>query len=163
MDSDRTRKHLYRQPASVVRLSCEACTKRKVKCNRLIPCNNCRNSGIICVPVERKRLPRGRSRRAGILASCPISNIDDRTIPANSEHFPSGSMLPDRTTVSDISGSTSTPEDLHPFGQELYNTLLPGTARKDISPCEDRLVNMPISLVLPIRNLTCEYRNWIDQ
>ncbi|KAE8137834.1 hypothetical protein BDV38DRAFT_282762 [Aspergillus pseudotamarii] len=47
----------------MARLSCEACTKRKVKCDRLIPCTNCRNSGILCIPVERKRRPRGRSQR----------------------------------------------------------------------------------------------------
>ncbi|KAE8344915.1 hypothetical protein BDV24DRAFT_148752 [Aspergillus arachidicola] len=52
------------QIASTARLSCEGCTKRKVKCDRLIPCTNCRNSSILCIPVERKRLPRGRSRRS---------------------------------------------------------------------------------------------------
>jgi hypothetical protein len=46
-------------------LSCEGCTKRKKKCDRLVPCTNCRDSGIICVPVERRRLPRGRTRGTG--------------------------------------------------------------------------------------------------
>lgn len=57
------------QIASMARLSCERCTKRKVKCDRLIPCTNCRNSGILCIPVERRRLPRGRSRRSVNLSS----------------------------------------------------------------------------------------------
>lgn len=57
------------QIASTARLSCEGCTKRKVKCDRLIPCTNCRNSGILCIPVERRRLPRGRSRRSVNLSS----------------------------------------------------------------------------------------------
>ncbi|PYI00057.1 hypothetical protein BO71DRAFT_367596 [Aspergillus ellipticus CBS 707.79] len=50
-------------PPSAARLSCEACTQRKVKCDRLIPCTRCRNSGILCVPVERRRFPRGRSAK----------------------------------------------------------------------------------------------------
>ena len=52
-----------RQIAATTRLSCEACTKRKVKCDKLIPCTNCQASGVLCVPVERRRRPRGRSRR----------------------------------------------------------------------------------------------------
>ncbi|RAH79309.1 hypothetical protein BO86DRAFT_457926 [Aspergillus japonicus CBS 114.51] len=49
-----------------VRLSCETCRQRKVKCDKLDPCTNCRRLGTRCVPVERARLPRGRS---GKLAS----------------------------------------------------------------------------------------------
>ncbi|PWY78313.1 hypothetical protein BO70DRAFT_430218 [Aspergillus heteromorphus CBS 117.55] len=46
-----------------VRLSCEACRLRKVKCDKLNPCTNCQRLGTRCVPVERARLPRGRSGR----------------------------------------------------------------------------------------------------
>jgi hypothetical protein len=42
------------------RLSCEMCCQRKVKCDKSYPCANCCRGGIQCVPVERKRLPRGR-------------------------------------------------------------------------------------------------------
>ncbi|KAF2757283.1 RPE65-domain-containing protein [Pseudovirgaria hyperparasitica] len=42
------------------RLTCEACTRRKVKCDKKVPCTNCDRSGVTCVPVERQRLPRGR-------------------------------------------------------------------------------------------------------
>ncbi|PYI12667.1 hypothetical protein BO78DRAFT_457084, partial [Aspergillus sclerotiicarbonarius CBS 121057] len=63
MNPPRIHKATQRQIASTTRLSCEGCTKRKVKCDRLIPCTNCRNTGVLCVPVERRRLPRGRSRR----------------------------------------------------------------------------------------------------
>lgn len=43
------------------RLSCEMCKQRKVKCDKLRPCTNCRKSNLDCIPVERARLPRGLS------------------------------------------------------------------------------------------------------
>ncbi|GKZ29020.1 hypothetical protein AbraIFM66950_002541 [Aspergillus brasiliensis] len=46
-----------------VRLSCETCRQRKVKCDKLNPCTNCQRLRTRCVPVERARLPRGRSGR----------------------------------------------------------------------------------------------------
>lgn len=41
-------------------LSCELCRERKVKCDKLSPCTNCSKAGVACIPVRRKRLPRGR-------------------------------------------------------------------------------------------------------
>lgn len=52
-----------RSSALRVRLSCEACRQRKVKCDKLSPCTSCVRLGFVCVPVERARLPRGRTRR----------------------------------------------------------------------------------------------------
>ncbi|KAE8353724.1 fungal-specific transcription factor domain-containing protein [Aspergillus coremiiformis] len=54
------------QPATStpkVQLTCELCRQRKVKCDKLNPCTNCQRFGATCVPVERARLPRGRSGR----------------------------------------------------------------------------------------------------
>ncbi|KAF7181804.1 hypothetical protein CNMCM7691_001101 [Aspergillus felis] len=45
------------------RLTCETCKRRKVKCDKLHPCTSCRKASIECVPVERTRLPRGRSAK----------------------------------------------------------------------------------------------------
>ncbi|KAI9662392.1 MAG: hypothetical protein M1821_008559 [Bathelium mastoideum] len=42
-------------------LTCEQCRSRKTKCDKLAPCSACRKAGITCVPVQRVRLPRGRS------------------------------------------------------------------------------------------------------
>ncbi|KAI9687327.1 MAG: hypothetical protein M1822_002370 [Bathelium mastoideum] len=42
-------------------LTCEQCRSRKTKCDKLAPCSACRKAGIACVPVQRARLPRGRS------------------------------------------------------------------------------------------------------
>lgn len=52
-----------RSSAPRVRLTCEACHQRKVKCDKSSPCTSCQRLGIVCVPVERARLPRGRTRK----------------------------------------------------------------------------------------------------
>ena len=44
-------------------LTCEACRQRKVKCDKSSPCTSCQRLGLVCVPVERARLPRGRTRK----------------------------------------------------------------------------------------------------
>lgn len=49
-----------------VRLSCEMCRQRKIKCDKLSPCTNCQRLGAQCIPVERARLPRGRTGRPAI-------------------------------------------------------------------------------------------------
>lgn len=46
-----------------VRLTCELCRQRKVKCDKLDPCTTCQRIGAACVPVQRARLPRGKSGR----------------------------------------------------------------------------------------------------
>lgn len=63
-----------RPTAPKVRLSCQTCQQRKVKCNKLSPCSQCQRLGLDCVPVERARLPRGRSQRPA--AQPPASNPD---------------------------------------------------------------------------------------
>jgi hypothetical protein len=52
-----------RSSAPRVRLTCEACRQRKVRCDKLSPCTSCQRLGLVCVPVERARLPRGRTRK----------------------------------------------------------------------------------------------------
>ena len=53
------------QQDAVPQLSCELCHERKVKCDKLDPCTNCRIAGVSCQPVHRRRLPRGRHVRNG--------------------------------------------------------------------------------------------------
>jgi hypothetical protein len=48
-------------PALPVRLTCQPCARRKVKCDKKSPCTNCLKHKILCVAVERPRCPRGRS------------------------------------------------------------------------------------------------------
>ncbi|KAK3402599.1 fungal-specific transcription factor domain-containing protein [Sordaria brevicollis] len=42
-------------------LACQLCQGRKIKCNRVFPCDNCKRSGVVCVPSKpaplRKRRP----------------------------------------------------------------------------------------------------------
>ncbi|KAI7681663.1 hypothetical protein KC322_g14157, partial [Hortaea werneckii] len=46
------------------RLSCEQCQARKTKCDKNLPCSACVKAGHQCTPVQRQRLPRGRSGKA---------------------------------------------------------------------------------------------------
>lgn len=49
-----------------VKLSCERCQQRKVKCDKDSPCGACRRAGLDCTAVHRQRLPRGRNvKRTG--------------------------------------------------------------------------------------------------
>ncbi|KAJ5093866.1 hypothetical protein N7456_009727 [Penicillium angulare] len=67
-----------RPTAPRVRLSCEACRQRKVKCDKLSPCTSCQRLGFVCVPVERARLPRGRTRKAPERAGHSDKELADR-------------------------------------------------------------------------------------
>ena len=49
--------------AKIPELSCEACAERKVRCDKGNPCSTCQATGVVCVPTQRKRLPRGRHVR----------------------------------------------------------------------------------------------------
>ncbi|RJE24243.1 hypothetical protein PHISCL_03403 [Aspergillus sclerotialis] len=61
-----------------VRLTCETCRQRKVKCDKLSPCTNCQRYGSVCIPVERARLPRGRSRKTADRPSGPVPELEAR-------------------------------------------------------------------------------------
>ncbi|RMJ28780.1 hypothetical protein PHISP_00327 [Aspergillus sp. HF37] len=86
-----------------VRLSCAICHQRKVRCDKRIPCTNCQRLSITCVPVERARLPRGRSRKSAAQFNCDTAELvrdsgNSRSQPANgtgsrSANLPSISVL----------------------------------------------------------------------
>lgn len=59
-------------------LSCQLCRDRKVKCDKLDPCSNCASAGVICVPIHRLRLPRGRHAPRAGKASGPSGNSESR-------------------------------------------------------------------------------------
>lgn len=61
-----------------VRLTCEACCQRKVKCDKLSPCTSCQRLGLVCVPVERARLPRGRAQKTAERALGSDKELSDR-------------------------------------------------------------------------------------
>ncbi|KAI1380223.1 hypothetical protein F4677DRAFT_452692 [Hypoxylon crocopeplum] len=46
--------------AGIPQLNCELCRERKIKCDKSSPCSNCVKASVACVPIYRKRLPRGR-------------------------------------------------------------------------------------------------------
>jgi hypothetical protein len=47
------------------RLACEQCKRRKIRCNKGSPCAACKNANLHCHTVQRARLPRGKSGKAG--------------------------------------------------------------------------------------------------
>lgn len=67
-----------RSSAPRVRLSCETCRHRKVKCDKLSPCSSCVRLGFTCVAVQRVRLPRGRTTRAPVRAAHTDKELADR-------------------------------------------------------------------------------------
>ena len=44
-----------------MQLSCEQCKRKKTKCDKRVPCSACRAGSLECHPVQRARLPRGRT------------------------------------------------------------------------------------------------------
>ena len=70
------------------RLSCVQCRDRKVSCDKLNPCTNCQRMGVVCEPVQRRRLPRGRNRpRRPAAESLDQSNTDLNGRVAKLEHL----------------------------------------------------------------------------
>ena len=62
--------------ATKPRLSCLACTKKKRKCDKNVPCNACTSNGIVCTGVQRMRLPRGRSARVSKQQAALATRVD---------------------------------------------------------------------------------------
>ncbi|PHH90412.1 hypothetical protein CDD83_3786 [Cordyceps sp. RAO-2017] len=62
-----------RNDKATPQLSCELCRERKIRCDKLEPCTNCTSSGLVCVPIFRRRQPRGRhvKRLRGLSAAGP--------------------------------------------------------------------------------------------
>jgi hypothetical protein len=47
-----------------IRLACQACQRKKIKCDRNFPCGQCSRSGLQCVPSTRKPRTRHAGKRA---------------------------------------------------------------------------------------------------
>ncbi|OJJ45455.1 hypothetical protein ASPZODRAFT_134109 [Penicilliopsis zonata CBS 506.65] len=121
-----------RSYAPKVRLSCEACHQRKVKCDKLDPCTNCTKIGAVCVPVERTRLPRGRTQRAGNQASRSELELKERV--SKLERL-LRDMCASQTTGASVDGSqgslTPSRNDTTPPGTGGSSTIFL-EARRDI-------------------------------
>lgn len=59
MSGTNTRIAKVRAPPA--RLSCEFCQRRKIRCDKKVPCGTCERAGRQCEVIERARLARGRS------------------------------------------------------------------------------------------------------
>lgn len=58
--SGRVDKRSISENPGIALLSCELCTKRKIRCDKRQPCSACMKAGKECTPVLRARFPRGR-------------------------------------------------------------------------------------------------------
>lgn len=111
---DPGRKPSHKSSAPRVRLSCEMCRQRKIKCDKLSPCTNCQRFGTICVPVERARLPRGRTGRPA-MDRAPDSDSDLRDRVAKIEQL-LGDLA--RTNSNPMADNPPPTGDLHSMGIE---------------------------------------------
>ena len=101
-------RELPARKAKIPELSCEACTERKVRCDKGNPCSTCQATGVVCVPTQRKRLPRGRHVRENKVNK---ENTELRERLARLESL----IATDHSSSSSIYPATSAPSGL-PFG-----------------------------------------------
>ncbi|KAK2596153.1 hypothetical protein QQS21_006430 [Conoideocrella luteorostrata] len=123
---------------AVPQLSCALCRDRKLKCDKLDPCTNCTSSGVICVPVYRPRLPRGRHARRSRNSACSKST----TTPPPTTQRRNTQMTSGRGITSTTPACTAAPAgevvsgDLGVLGSRLgrLECLFPGDESGRIQP-----------------------------
>lgn len=134
-----------RSSAPRVRLSCEACRQRKVKCDKLSPCTSCVRLGFQCVPVERARLPRGRTRRQPERVAHTDRELADRVAKLEEllqKYAPDGQAPPGEAQPSAVpSGSTDAGQFDHSLQCEM---------KEDVESSRDRN-SQPAAIALPHR------------
>ncbi|KAJ5595069.1 uncharacterized protein N7459_001277 [Penicillium hispanicum] len=106
-----------RSSAPRVRLSCEACRQRKVKCDKLSPCTSCQRLGFVCVPVERARLPRGRTRKAPERTAGSDKELADRVAKLEQLLKRVAAERENRSTVEET--SSAAPSTEHSFETKM--------------------------------------------
>jgi hypothetical protein len=134
-----------RSSAPRVRLSCEACRQRKVKCDKLSPCTSCVRLGFQCVPVERARLPRGRTRRLPERAAHTDRELADRVAKLEDllqKYAPDGQAPPGEPPSAAVpSGNTDPGQSDHSFQLKM----------EDVESWRDRNSKPSTTVTLPHR------------
>lgn len=111
-----------RSSAPRVRLSCEACRQRKVRCDKLSPCTSCMRLGFQCIPVERARLPRGRTRRQPERVAHTDRELADRVAKLEDllrQYAPDGQAAPGEPQSALHSGSTDARKSDHSYNLKM--------------------------------------------
>ncbi|KAE8389666.1 hypothetical protein BDV23DRAFT_194320 [Aspergillus alliaceus] len=111
----------------IVRLTCEKCRQRKIKCDKLSPCTNCQRLGIECGLVERARLPRGRYRGA---AEKPSESVTDLWARVTQLEHQMESLVPERSNTPAVV-AVSSPEDKTPLRQSPFSPSHHGSPEED--------------------------------
>lgn len=118
-----------------VRLACQTCAQRKVRCDKRSPCTNCLKHGISCIIVERRRLPRGRpgKQAPGLHGEFP-----------NDEHF-----LPDSLQLKRrIKGRPRTGEKSSKVQHQNLHESSPGPLQRKEAVNLPQLVSRSLSMMV---------------
>lgn len=109
--------------SAAVKLSCVECTRRKIKCDKEVPCSACRQNGVACTPVQRARLPRGRTKQQAALVD-RVKHLEElvTSIRAGPKH--EGLLAPDfwtnlDTAVEDVKAALPVTEE-HGAGDLIF-------------------------------------------
>ena|ERR1700733_11789761 len=143
-----SRRDLSGSQDTVSQLSCELCSERKVRCDKLNPCSTCTATGATCKPVYRKRRPRGRHvkslgaenkdlhQRLARLEELVANQIPTEPLTLSSSATTPCSQI---TTTSSVSGTnrTASPRYIaNDFWVDLVDTVsaLPSFAKSTTFP-----------------------------
>lgn len=119
-----------------VRLTCQMCRQRKVKCDKRSPCTNCSRCGIDCEVVERPRLPRGKTQAPTLARALEVQpDLQDRVKKLESiirhltEKEDAGGVTVARTVGSNLASTTySDPSSCILENEQLNDNLTTETA-----------------------------------
>ena len=91
--------------------SCTLCRRRKIKCNRETPCNNClRSKNTICEYAKSSSPPRPRPRHGQSIELAPVSEAVGNTSSNSPDQFCNSTVetqLPSRSSTTLVANSTS--------------------------------------------------------
>ena len=104
------------EPGGVALLSCELCTRRKIRCDKRQPCSACLKTGKECVSVVRARLPRGRRggrKEANNELRSRVRRLEDLVLSLSSNSAGGNHVQPTPTSppISDSGGTSKSVQD----------------------------------------------------
>ena len=117
------------------RLACQACQRKKIKCDRNFPCGQCERSSLHCVPSQRKPRVRHAGKRAvDSELRTRISKLESLV-----ETLSGDPGLPEETSDSDHEPPVSTAEDYSPAVGKYLGSSFWGTLVAEVQSLRDAL------------------------
>lgn len=108
-------------PRNAVQLTCEQCKQRKTKCDKGSPCSACRAGDLTCTPVQRARLPRGKTgkgRSKNAALESKVARLES-LVGRLETQFRGDGIVNDANGMSDLAANPK-PVD---FGGKIENTI----------------------------------------